>query len=145
MTTHISFADPYCATMRPVIVDRARALGIGVHDGGTMVVIEGPRFSTRAESTWFNSEGWQTINMTGYPECLLARELEICYANVSLITDYDVGVPGAPPVTHEEVVRVFGQNNVRLRQLLFDVIPALPVERNCECATALADARFEVE
>jgi 5'-methylthioadenosine phosphorylase len=145
VTTHISFADPYCATMRPVIVDRARELGIGVHDGGTMVVIEGPRFSTRAESAWFNSEGWQTINMTGYPECLLARELEICYANVSLITDYDVGVPGAPPVTHEEVVRVFGQNNVRLRELLFDVIPALPAERDCECATALADARFEVE
>ena len=94
VTTHISFADPYCTTMRPVIVDRARELGIGVHDGGTMVVIEGPRFSTRAESAWFNSEGWQTINMTGYPECLLARELEICYANVSLITDYDVGRPG---------------------------------------------------
>src|SRR4029453_3129879 len=145
VTTHISFADPYCTTMRPVIVDRARELGIGVHDGGTMVVIEGPRFSTRAESARFNSEGWQTINMTGYPECLLARELEICYANVSLITDYDVGVPGAPPVTHEEGVRGFGGNTGRLRELLFDVIPALPAERDCECATALADARFEVE
>ena len=109
VTTHISFADPYCATMRPIIIGKARELGIGVHDGGTMVVIEGPRFSTRAESAWFNTEGWHTINMTGYPEVLLARELEICYANVSLITDYDVGVPGAPPVTHEEVVRVFGQ------------------------------------
>ena len=79
------------------------------------------------------------------PRGLLARELEICYANVSLVTDYDVGVPGAPPVTHEEVVRVFGQNNVRLRELLFDLIPALPAERDCECATALAGARFEVE
>jgi 5'-methylthioadenosine phosphorylase len=144
ITTHISFADPYCATMRRVIVDGGRDLGIGVHDGGTMVVIEGPRFSTRAESAWFNREGWQTINMTGYPEVLLARELEICYANVSLITDFDVGVPGAPPVSHEEVVRVFNQNNERLRELLFAVIPALPAERNCECATALADARFEV-
>jgi 5'-methylthioadenosine phosphorylase len=145
VTTHISFADPYCTTMRPIIVGKTRELGIGVHDGGTMVVIEGPRFSTRAESAWFNSEGWQTINMTGYPEGLLARELEICYANVSLITDYDVGVPGAPPVTHQEVVRVFGQNNAHLRELLFSVIPALPAERDCECATALANARFEVE
>jgi 5'-methylthioadenosine phosphorylase len=108
-------------------------------------VIEGPRFSTRAESAWFNTEGWHTINMTGYPEVLLARELEICYTNISLITDYDVGVPGAPPVTHEEVVRVFGQNNARLRELLFGAIPAFPAERDCECATALANARVEVE
>ena len=144
VTTHISFADPYCTTMRGVIVKKGRDLGIGVHDGGTMVVIEGPRFSTRAESAWFHSVGWHTLNMTGYPEVLLARELEICYANVSLITDFDVGVPGAPPVTHEEVVRVFADNNARLRELLFTVIPELPAERNCECATALANARFEV-
>ena len=145
MTTHISFADPYCATMRAAIVEKGRELGVGIHGDGTMVVIEGPRFSTRAESSWFNREGWHTINMTGYPEVLLARELEICYANISLITDYDVGVPGAPPVTHEEVVRVFNENNARLRELLFAVIPALPEERHCECATALANARLEVE
>jgi 5'-methylthioadenosine phosphorylase len=144
VTTHISFADPYCPTIREVLVTTGRGLGIGVHDGGTMVVIEGPRFSTRSESAWFNREGWHTINMTGYPEVLLARELEICYANVSLITDYDVGVPGAPPVSHEEVVRVFDENNARLRELLFAVIPAIPAERDCECATALANARFEV-
>ena len=75
---------------------------------------------------------------------LLARELELCYANISLITDYDVGVEGVPPVTHEEVVRVFTENNERLRDLLFAVIPALPVERDCPCATALHGARFEV-
>lgn len=145
VATHISFADPYCATMRPILVDTARELGITAHDGGAMVVIEGPRFSTRAESAWFNKEGWHTINMTGYPEVALARELEICYANVSLITDYDVGVPGAPAVTHEEVIRVFSQNNQRVRELLFRTIPELPPERDCECATALAGARFEVE
>jgi 5'-methylthioadenosine phosphorylase len=145
VTTHVSFADPYCPTMRGVVVGKARELDIGVHDGGTMVVIEGPRFSTRAESAWFNAEGWHTLNMTGYPEVLLARELEMCYANISLITDYDVGVPGAPPVTHEEVVRVFAQNNERLRELLFAAIPAMPAERDCVCATALANARLEVE
>lgn len=145
VTTHISFADPYCATMRPAIVAKGRELGIGMHDGGTMVVIEGPRFSTRAESAWFHEVGWHTLNMTGYPEVVLARELEMCYANVSLITDYDVGVPGAPAVTHEEVIHAFQANNAKLRDLLFAVIPAFPSERDCECATALDNARFEVE
>ncbi|HEY2804178.1 MAG TPA: S-methyl-5'-thioadenosine phosphorylase [Actinomycetota bacterium] len=142
-TTHISFADPYCPTMRGVALEKGRELGITMHDGGTMVVIEGPRFSTRAESAWFSAQGWRTINMTGYPEALFARELEICYANVSLITDYDVGVEGAPPVTHEDVVQVFGENNARLRDLLFSLVPALPEERTCPCATALTGARME--
>ena len=142
-TTHISFADPYCPTMRSVALEKGRELGITMHDGGTMVVIEGPRFSTRAESAWFSGQGWRTINMTGYPEALFARELEICYANVSLITDYDVGVEGAPPVTHEDVVRVFSENNARLRELLFSLVPALPEERTCPCATALTGARME--
>jgi 5'-methylthioadenosine phosphorylase len=142
-TTHISFADPYCPTMREAAIVKGRELGITMHDGGTMVVIEGPRFSTRAESAWFSGQGWRTLNMTGYPEALLARELEICYANVSLITDYDVGVEGAPPVTHEEVGRVFGENNAKLRELLFALVPALPIARECPCATALSGARLE--
>lgn len=142
-TTHISFADPYCPTMRGIAVRTGRDLGIETHDGGTVVVIEGPRFSTRAESSWFASAGWEIINMTQYPEALLARELEICYANISLVTDYDVGVEGISPVTHEEVIRVFTENNARLRDLLFAVIPALPEERDCPCATALAGARLE--
>jgi 5'-methylthioadenosine phosphorylase len=141
-TTHVSFADPYCPTMREVSIAKARELQIPVHARGTVVVIEGPRFSTRAESSWFKAAGWQVVNMTQYPEAVLARELELCYANISLITDYDVGVEGMAPVTHEEVVRVFTENNARLRDLLFAVIPALPSERNCECATALAHARF---
>jgi 5'-methylthioadenosine phosphorylase len=143
ITTHISFADPYCATMREVAIAKGRERGISLHDRGTVVVIEGPRFSTRAESAWFASAGWEVINMTQYPEAVLARELELCYANISLITDYDVGVEGVPPVTHEEVVRVFAENNDKLRDLLFSVIPALPAERTCECATALEGARLE--
>jgi 5'-methylthioadenosine phosphorylase len=143
-TTHISFADPYCPTMRDIAIAHGRDLGIPLHDRGTVVVIEGPRFSTRAESAWFASAGWEVINMTQYPEAVLAREMELCYANISLITDYDVGVEGVPPVTHEEVVRVFAENNERLRDLLFAVIPALPDERDCPCATALTGARFEV-
>jgi 5'-methylthioadenosine phosphorylase len=80
--------------------------------------------------------------MTQYPEAVLARELEICYANISLITDWDTGAPGAKPVTAEEVIRVFADNNVRLRELLFAAIPALPEHRICPCATAMRDARF---
>lgn len=144
VTTHISFADPYCETMRRIVVDEGHTLGIPIHPTGTMVVIEGPRFSTRAESRWFASLGWDTLNMTGYPEAPLARELEICYANISLITDYDVGVQDAPPVTHEDVIRAFQQNLENLRRLLFAVIPALPEQRDCACATALEHARFEV-
>ena len=109
-TTHISFADPYCPELRSLALKEAEAQGITAHDGGTMVVIQGPRFSTRAESKWFQGNGWKVINMTGYPEALLARELELCYVNVSLITDYDVGLeglPGVQPVSHSEVVRVF--------------------------------------
>ncbi|HXF73954.1 MAG TPA: S-methyl-5'-thioadenosine phosphorylase [Actinomycetota bacterium] len=143
-TTHVSFADPYCPTMREVIVRAGRERGITMHERGTVVVIEGPRFSTRAESAWFQAQGWEVINMTQYPEAVLARELELCYANISLVTDYDVGVPGIPPVTHEEVIRVFNENNARLRELLFAAIAALPGERDCPCASALKGARFEV-
>jgi 5'-methylthioadenosine phosphorylase len=143
VTTHISFADPYCPTMRSVAIEHGRALGIPIHDRGTVVVIEGPRFSTRAESAWFRSAGWEVINMTQYPEAVLARELELCYVNVSLITDYDVGVEGVPPVTNDEVVRVFTQNNEMVRNLLFAIIPALPEVRDCPCASALEGASFE--
>jgi 5'-methylthioadenosine phosphorylase len=143
ITTHVSFAEPYDEEMRRVALDSARGLGIPVHERGTVVVISGPRFSSKAESKWFASQGWEVVNMTQYPEALLARELELCYANISLITDYDVGVEGTPPVTNEEVIRVFNENNARLRELLFAIIPALPEARDCPCATALSGATFE--
>jgi 5'-methylthioadenosine phosphorylase len=145
-TTHISFADPYCPTMREVAIKEGRDQGIDLHERGTVVVIQGPRFSTRSESNMYREQGWEVINMTQYPEAALARELELCYLNVALITDYDVGVAGedVQPVSHEEVIRVFQENNAKLRDLLFSVIPALPAERVCPCATALHGARFEV-
>ena len=137
---HVSFADPYCPTGRSVALAAARAAGITVHDGGAMVVVEGPRFSTRAESRWYAAAGWSVVNMTGYPEAVLARELELCYTSIALITDYDVGVPGVPAVTADEVFRVFADNNARLRSLLFALIPALPDERTCPCGCALTGA-----
>ena len=109
------------------------------------MVIQGPRFSTRAESSFYARQGWEVINMTQHPEAALARELEMCYVNISLVTDYDVGVAGEiEPVSHEEVIRVFNENNARLRELLFRMVAEIPPQRDCPCATALASARFEV-
>jgi 5'-methylthioadenosine phosphorylase len=145
VTTHVSFADPYCPTLREVSISEAGALGVPLHELGTMVVIQGPRFSTRAESKFFSAQGWDIIGMTQYPEAVLARELEMCFGNISLVTDYDVGVEGEiEAVTHEEVIRVFEANIGRLRDLLERIIAKVPDERTCECATALAHARFEV-
>ena len=144
VTTHISFADPYCPTLRSVAIAQSEALEIDKHDTGTMVVIQGPRFSTRAESSNYALKGWEVIGMTQHPEVPLARELEMCYVNISLITDYDVGVVGEiEAVSHEEVMRVFKENNERLRSLLFKVVAAIPEERDCPCATALANARLQ--
>lgn len=143
MSTHVSSADPYCPTLRRLLVEGCNELGIEVHDGGTVVVVQGPRFSTRAESRWYSSMGWDVINMTAYPEGYLARELEMCFANVSLITDYDVGLedmPGIEPVTVKEVVETFTRNNERLRDLLFSVIPRIPSQQDTPCMNALEHA-----
>ena len=144
-TTHVAFADPYCPEMRAVAISACESLGITFRPAGTVVVIEGPRFSTRAESKWFSGQGWEVVNMTQYPEAILARELEICYVNISLITDYDVGLAGAPevkPVTQEEVLRVFTENNEKLRGLLNVMIPEIPAEPSCSCQSALEGAQF---
>jgi len=144
VTTHVSSADPYCADLRRILLETGRGQGLDIRDGGTVVVIQGPRFSTRSESKWFSAMGWDVINMTAYPEGWLARELELCYANVSLITDYDVGLEGdasAGPVSHEAVMQVFAENNERLRELLFAAIPKIGPQPEDICATALAGAR----
>jgi 5'-methylthioadenosine phosphorylase len=145
VTTHVSAADPYCPDLRGILLQTGRTQGIDIRDGGTVVVIQGPRFSTRAESRWFSAMGWGVINMTAYPEGWLARELGLCYANVSLITDYDVGLEDdatVEPVSHEAVVKVFTENNERLRRLLFESIPKIGSQPDDVCANALAGARF---
>ena len=142
-TTHVAAADPYCPDLRRVLVESARELEIPVVDGGTVVVIAGPRFSTRAESRWFAAAGWDVVNMTQYPEAWLARELELCYANVSLVTDYDAGlegVPGVEAVTAEAAFRVFSENLDRLRALLFRAVPKVGPQPDDLCARALSSA-----
>ena len=142
-TTHVSAADPYCADLRGTLAQTARELGIPVAEGGTVVVIQGPRFSTRAESRWFAQAGWDVVNMTQYPEAWLARELGLCYANVSLVTDYDVGLeglPGVPAVSAEAAFAVFSENLDRLRALLFRAVPKVGPQLDDPCATALSSA-----
>jgi 5'-methylthioadenosine phosphorylase len=142
-TVHAGAADPYCPDLRRILVQEANALGIPVRDAGTVVVIQGPRFSTRAESRWFSSMGWTVVNMTQYPEAWLARELELCYATVALVTDYDVGVEGSTdiePVSADMAFRVFAENLSRLRDLLFRAIPLIGPQPEDVCATALASA-----
>ncbi len=144
-TTHISTADPYCPELRKIASESAAKLGIPFHSGGTVVVIQGPRFSTRSESRFFRAQGWDVINMTQYPEVVLARELEMCYVNISLVTDYDSGVEGDPsvmPVSHEEVIKIFNQNIEKLRSLIVSMVDAIPESRSCKCGTALGHARL---
>lgn len=145
VTTHIGFAEPYDAEMRDTVVDAAGTKGLTVHDGGTLVVIEGPRFATRAESTWFTQMGWHVINMTAYPEAPLARELEMAAVNISLVTDYDTGVVAAEdiePVSAHQVMEVFRANLAKLRDLLDAVVPALPLSADRPALHALDSARL---
>jgi len=146
-TTHIGQAEPYCPVLRAHAIARCKALGIEVHETGTVVVIQGPRFSTVAESRWFSSMGWEVINMTQYPEAYLCRELEMSYVGIALITDYDVGLAGSPeiePVSHEAVVKVFTENNEKLKSLLKAMVADMPPleGRKSPALNALKGARF---
>lgn len=146
-TTHVSPADPYCQETRDLATSVGGELDLRIRDRGTVVVIEGPRFSTRAESKFFSAMGWDIINMTQYPEVILARELEMCYLNLSLITDYDVGLQHNPlikPVSHAEVIRTFSENNDKLKHMIKNIVPRIPSVRSCDCKHALDGARLEV-
>ncbi|WP_369357163.1 S-methyl-5'-thioadenosine phosphorylase [Streptomyces sp. cg2] len=135
---HLTFADPYCPAGRRAALGAARGRDWEPVDGGTLVVIEGPRFSTRAESRWHAAQGWSVVGMTGHPEAVLARELSLCYTSVTLVTDLDAGAEAGDGVSHEEVLKVFGENIGRLREVLFDTVAALPAtaDRACPCTDA---------
>ena len=134
---HVPFADPYCPVGRRAVSRLASEHGWPVTPRGTMVVVEGPRFSTRAESQSYSRAGWDVVNMTGHPEAVLARELALCYTAIALVTDLDAGIDGGEAVTQAEVFRVFGENTDRLRELLLRVVAELPLERGCPCGSAL--------
>ena len=124
---HAPFADPYCP--------RGRAAAVGAHAGGTLVVVNGPRFSSRAESQEFQRNGWTIIGMTAMPEAGLARELALCYTTLALVTDLDAGVEAGEGVTHTDVLEAFAENLPKLRELLVSTLSRLPEEQgDCGCA-----------
>lgn len=134
---HVSLADPFCAELRKVLIETGKGLKLPIHEKGTYVCIEGPRYSTRAESKMFRNFA-DIIGMTLVPECQLAREMEICYATVATITDYDVWAER--PVSSEEVIRTMRESLDKIRNLLMHSIPKIPTERRCECREALKGA-----
>ncbi len=139
---HAPFADPYCPDLRAALVEAA---GDDVIDGGTMVVIEGPRFSTRAESQSYARSGWTVVNMTGHPEAVLARELGLCYATIALVTDLDAGVSREESVDQAQVFALFEQHVGRLKDLLATVVTGLDGVAGCGCADWLDDVTLPFE
>ncbi|WP_100444021.1 MTAP family purine nucleoside phosphorylase [Glycomyces xiaoerkulensis] len=125
---HVPFAEPYDPALRRVLLESAAGIGVTAHDGGTVVVINGPRFSSRAESEWHRDAGWHVVNMTQSPEAPLAMEAGIAFGGVALVTDYDAGLEGHPdvePVTQEAVFEVFSANLDRVRDLIEAAVPKL--------------------
>jgi len=142
---HVSMADPYCPRGRRAVLDAGRREDLPVTDGGTLVVVQGPRFSTRAESRWHVAAGWTLVGMTGMPETGIARELAMCLTGVGLVTDLDAGVDAGEGVTQAEVMEVFARNVVRLRSLLESALALLPDDDNCPCQHALDGLRLPFE
>jgi len=137
VVAHVGFARPLCQTLSGLAFEAANALGVRAHRGGTYVCIEGPQFSTLAESKLYQSWGFDIIGMTNLQEAKLAREAEICYATLALVTDYDCWHPTHDEVTVEMIVKNLTQNAVSAQQVISDVVARLPCARPCECATAL--------
>lgn len=133
---HVAFADPYCPRGRAAVTGLA-APELPVVDGGTMVVVQGPRFSTRAESRRNARDGGAVVGMTAMPEAAIARELAMCYTNLAVVTDADVGVDGAEPVTHQAVLAEFARTIERLRAVLARVVASMPDDDACSCRHAL--------
>ena len=145
VATHVSTAFAYCGRLRKQAIKTARKLGLEVHPQGTVVVIQGPRFSSAAESLWFTKMGWGVVNMTQYPEVALARELQICYSALAFPTDYDSGVVltnKIRPVSAREVSEVFGKNIDKAKSLVREMIKNWPREGGCECQRSLEEARL---
>jgi 5'-methylthioadenosine phosphorylase len=139
---HVSMADPYCPRGRRAVLAVASDGGEQVVDGGTLVVINGPRFSTRAESLWHSASGWSVVGMTGMPEASIARELAMCLTSVALVTDLDAGVEHGQGVTHREVLEVFARNVERLKSMFAQVVVTMPADDDCPCRHALDGQRL---
>lgn len=145
ITTHVSTAFPYCPQMAKIAFIEAKRMKLSIHETGTVVIIQGPRFSTAAESLWFTKMGWHVVNMTEYPEVALAREKEICFTAIAVVTDYDSGLVlqgKVKPVSVSEIISNFNANIEKVKKLMLAMIKNWPAKRTCECGSALDHARF---
>jgi 5'-methylthioadenosine phosphorylase len=140
IVAHVGFAHPFCAPLSGIMTTSARQVGATVHEGGTYVCMEGPQFSTRAESQFYRAQGWDIIGMTNLQEAKLAREAEICYSTLALVTDYDCWHPDHDSVTVEMIIANLTQNAKTAQQVIAAAVEQLPIDRTCECARALATA-----
>ena len=138
---HISMADPFCSKIRNILIESAKSLGIKHHKNGTIVTIEGPRFSTRAESNLFRSWGCDAVNMTTVPECVLAREAGICYQPIAMSTDYDCFMEAEEKVTVEMILKTMHHNAENVKKILVDAIPKLK-NWECSCRTEIDNAKL---
>ncbi len=143
IVAHVSSAEPYCAELRDLAINTGKNAGMQIHETGTVVVINGPRFSTKAESMTFSAQGHHMVNMTQYPEAILAREKSICYVGIALVTDYDAGLEGRPdikPVTNDQVIKIFAENVSKAKEIIHGMIKSMPRERSCSCQRSLDGA-----
>ena len=135
---HLPFADPYCPQGRAAVLEAGPGHDLPVVDGGTIVVINGPRYSSRAESRYHQAQGWSVVGMTAAPEVSLARELALCFTTTALVTDLDAGVEQGEGVTHDEVLQVFAANIDKVRDLIIDAVGRLPgPDQDCVCRHVL--------
>jgi len=146
---HVGFADPYCPRGREAVINTGRAADKNMVDTATMVVINGPRFSSRAESLWHQQAGWAVVGMTGMPEAAIARELAMCFTAIALVTDLDAGVDGGQGVTHEEVLKVFASSLDGLKTVLKSAIGAMPAPEDdvsaiCPCRRSLDGLKLPI-
>ncbi|MEM0202180.1 MAG: MTAP family purine nucleoside phosphorylase [Candidatus Micrarchaeaceae archaeon] len=145
---HISTAEAFCPELRGLAISKAKSMGLSLHEKGTVAVINGPRFSSKAESKYFRNTGADMVNMTLYPEIALAREKAMCYLGIGIVTDYDSGLegdPGIKPVDYQEVGRMFSANVPKLKELITAIVNEVPATRNsCNCSKSLEGAEVKV-
>ncbi|MDK2948884.1 MAG: 5-methylthioadenosine phosphorylase [Patescibacteria group bacterium] len=142
---HLPMAEPYCLNLGDIFYKSARQLKMTVHKKGTVVVIQGPRYSTKAESKWFSSQGWDIVNMTQYPECYFARKIKIHYATISMVTDYAIGVESMHWAGEDidKIINVFNDNITKANNLIFEVVKNLPNKYDCNCQKYSTEAYYK--
>ena len=138
VVAHVAFADPVCATLVDVLAEACRRAGVVVHKGGTYVCMEGPLFSTKAESNTYRKLAFDIIGMTNLQEAKLAREAEMCYATLAMVTDYDCWHPDHDAVTGHQVMEYLARNIENVQKVILEAVPRVPAQRACKCGSALA-------